>query len=251
MRKPRTNFEEIKQEAGDAGRLRDLWRPQVRPLVAIGLTLAIAQQLIGVNTVIYYAPTILKFTGLSTNSAITQALSVGITNLIFTIVAIVLLDRVGRRLLLIVGTAGCIVSLAMLGVFFASHGLEHSASWIALVCLIVYIASFAVGLGPVFWLLISEIFPLRVRGPAMSVSTVGNWSANFLVSSFFLTLVGAISREGTFWLYAGFGVLALIFFVARVPETKGRSLEQIAHELGADEAQTQGQTQRTDRVPAN
>lgn len=230
-------LEEIKQAAKEAGGLREVWRPQVRPLVAVGLALAIAQQFIGVNTVIYYAPTILKFTGLSTNSAITQALSVGITNVIFTIVAIVLLDRVGRRLLLIIGSGGCIVSLGMLGVFFASSGLQHSASWVALVCLIAYIASFAVGLGPVFWLMISEIFPLRVRSPAMSLSTVGNWTSNFLVSSFFLTLVGAISREGTFWLYAGFGVLALIFFLARVPEAKGRSLEQIAHELGADEQQ--------------
>jgi MFS family permease len=103
------------------------------------------------------------------------------------------------------------------------------------VCLIVYIASFAVGLGPVFWLMISEIFPLSIRSPAMSISTVGNWSSNFLVSSFFLTLVGAISREGTFWLYGGLGVLSLIFFVARVPETKGRSLEQIEDKLGTSE----------------
>ncbi|HEX4466799.1 MAG TPA: sugar porter family MFS transporter [Solirubrobacteraceae bacterium] len=226
-------LQEIKQAASEEGGFRDVWRPQVRPLVAIGVVLAIAQQFIGVNTVIYYAPTILKFTGLSTNSAITQALSVGITNLIFTIVAIVLLDRVGRRVLLIVGTSGCILSLAMLGVFFASSGLQNSASWVALVCLIVYIASFAIGLGPVFWLVISEIFPLSVRSPAMSVSTVGNWSSNFLVSSFFLTLVGAISRQGTFWLYGGLGVLSLIFFIVRVPETKGRSLEQIEQELGS------------------
>jgi sugar porter (SP) family MFS transporter len=226
-------LEEIKQAASEEGGFRDVWRPRVRPLVAIGLVLAIAQQFIGVNTVIYYAPTILKFTGLSTDSAITQALSVGITNVVFTIVAIVLLDRVGRRVLLIVGTSGCILSLAMLGVFFASSGLQNSASWVALVCLIVYIASFAVGLGPVFWLVISEIFPLSVRSPAMSLSTVGNWSSNFLVSSFFLTLVGAISRQGTFWLYGGLGVLSLIFFIVRVPETKGRSLEQIEQELGS------------------
>ena len=231
---------EIKQAAEKAGGLREVWRPQVRPLVAVGLALAIAQQFIGVNTVIYYAPTILKFTGLSTNTAITQALSVGITNVIFTIVAIVLLDKVGRRLLLIVGTGGCILSLTMLGVFFASSGLQHTAAWVALVCLIVYIASFAVGLGPVFWLMISEIFPLKVRSPAMSVSTVGNWSANFIVSSFFLTLVAAVGRQGTFWLYAGFGVLALIFFLARVPETKGRSLEQIAQDLGAGEQRDSG-----------
>ncbi|HEX4437023.1 MAG TPA: sugar porter family MFS transporter [Solirubrobacteraceae bacterium] len=233
-------LQEIKEAAAEERGFRHVWRPDVRPLVAIGLVLAIAQQFIGVNTVIYYAPTILKFTGLSTSSAITQALSVGITNVVFTIVAIVLLDRVGRRVLLIVGTTGCILSLAMLGVFFASSGLQSSASWVALVCLIVYIASFAVGLGPVFWLMISEIFPLSVRSPAMSLSTVGNWSSNFLVSSFFLTLVGAISREGTFWLYGGLGVLSLIFFVVRVPETKGRSLEQIEHELGAGDAETAG-----------
>jgi sugar porter (SP) family MFS transporter len=233
-------LQEIKHAAAEKGSFRDVWRPEVRPLVAIGLVLALAQQFIGVNTVIYYAPTILKFTGLSTSSAITQALSVGITNVVFTIVAILLLDRVGRRVLLIVGTTGCILSLAMLGVFFASSSLQSSASWIALVCLIVYIASFAVGLGPVFWLMISEIFPLSVRSPAMSLSTVGNWSSNFLVSSFFLTLVGAISREGTFWLYAGLGLAALVFFAFRVPETKGRSLEEIADDLGAGEEAHRG-----------
>ncbi len=235
---------EIREAAAEEGGIRELWRPAVRPLVLVGLTLAVAQQFIGVNTVIYYAPTILKFTGLSTSSAITQALSVGITNLVFTIVAVLLLDKVGRRPLLIVGTTGCILSLAMLGVFFASSGLQQSDSWIALVCLIVYIASFAVGLGPVFWLMISEIFPLRVRSPAMSLSTVGNWSANFVISSFFLSLVSAISREGTFWLYAGFGVLALLFFIFRVPETKGRSLEEIQDELGAEESATGEGAQR-------
>ena len=154
--------------------------------------------------------------------------------MIFTVVAIIVLDRVGRRPLLITGTIGCIVSLGALGAFFASGALQRHVPWLALVSLIVYIASFAVGLGPVFWLMISEIFPLRVRSPAMSVSTVANWSSNFLVSTFFLSLVGAITRQGTFWLYAGFGVLALVFFVLRLPETKDRSLEEIAQELSAD-----------------
>jgi sugar porter (SP) family MFS transporter len=225
---------EIKEAAKDERGVRDIWKPDVRPLVVVGLVLAFAQQLIGVNTVIYYAPTILKFTGLGNGSAITQALSVGITNVVFTIVAVLILDKVGRRPLLTIGTIGCIVSLVVLGVFFASSSLQNSASWIALVCLIVYIASFAIGLGPVFWLMISEIFPLSVRSPAMSVSTVGNWTSNFLVSSFFLSLTTAITKQGTFWLYAGFGVLALIFFFARVPETKDRSLEEIGHELGAE-----------------
>ncbi len=204
-------------------------------MVLIGVVMAIAQQLIGVNTVIYYAPTILKLTGLSTTSAITQALSVGITNVIFTIVAILILDKVGRRPLLIVGTIGCVIALTALGVFFASSTLKHDAPGIALVCLIVYIGSFAVGLGPVFWLMISEIFPLKVRSAAMSVSTVANWASNFLVSTFFLTLTGAITIQGTFWLYAGFGVAAILFFAFRLPETKNRSLEEISEEV-TDEA---------------
>ena len=227
-------LEQIGQEAKREGGVRDLWKPRVRAMVMVGLVLAIAQQLIGVNTVIYYAPTILKFTGLSTGSAITQALSVGITNVIFTIVAILVLDRVGRRLLLIVGTVGCIVSLGVLGAFFASGALQQHVPWLALVCLIVYIASFAVGLGPVFWLMISEIFPLSVRSPAMSLSTVANWGSNFVVSTFFLSLVTAISREGTFWLYAAFGILALVFFIFRLPETKDRSLEEIAQEVAPE-----------------
>jgi MFS family permease len=206
--------------------------------VAVGLALAIAQQFIGVNTVIYYAPTILKFTGLGTGSAITEAVSVGVANVVFTIVAVLILDRVGRRPLLIIGTAGCIVSLGALGVFFADGFLQQHAGWVALVCLISYIAFFAIGLGPVFWLMISEIFPLTVRSPAMSISTVGNWTSNFLVSAFFLSLTSAITREGTFWLYAGFGILALIYFVARVPETKERTLEQIEQELGATDARS-------------
>jgi sugar porter (SP) family MFS transporter len=222
---------EIKEAAGEEGGIRQVWKPEVRPMVAVGLALAVAQQFIGVNTVIYYAPTILKFTGVGTGDAITQALSVGITNLVFTIIAVLILDKVGRRPLLMFGTAGCIVSLAMLGVFFASGYLQDNASWVALVCLIVYIASFAIGLGPVFWLMIAEIFPLRVRSSAMSLSTVGNWSSNFIVSSFFLSLTSAITRQGTFWLYAGFGVLALVYFIARVPETKDRSLEQIESDL--------------------
>jgi sugar porter (SP) family MFS transporter len=224
-------IEEIKEAAGKEGGVREVWRPAVRPLVAVGLALAVAQQFIGVNTVIYYAPTILKFTGLGTGSAITEALSVGLANVVFTVLAILVLDRIGRRPLLITGTVGCIISLCVLGIFFASHSLQHSVSWLALVCLIVYIASFAIGLGPVFWLMISEIFPLRVRSPAMSLSTVGNWTANFIVSSFFLSLTTAIIREGAFWVYAGCGVAALIYFIAHVPETKDRTLEQIEQEL--------------------
>jgi MFS family permease len=157
---------------------------------------------------------------------------------VFTVLAILLLDRLGRRFLLIAGTAGLTVALTVLGVFFASSTLQDRAGWIALVALIVYIASFAVGLGPVFWLMISEIYPLSVRSPAMSVSTVANWGANFAIAFTFLTLTSAITKEGTFWLYAAIGVVACAFFWWLVPETAGKSLEDIQEEL-VDEAAPQ------------
>lgn len=181
--------------------LRDLLSPRIRPLLVVGVGLAAFQQLVGV------------------------------TNVVFTVVAVLLLDRVGRRSLLITGTVGMIAALATLGIYFTSTALQDHASYLALVALLVFIASFAIGLGPVFWLMISEIFPVGVRSASMSVSTVVNWAANFLVAATFLTLAGAITRQGTFYLYVGIAVVALIFFLIKVPETKGRSLEQIQHDL--------------------
>lgn len=215
-------------------RIRDLWSARIRPLLWVGLALAVFQQLVGVNTVIYYAPTILQQTGLTADAAITQTLSVGITNVVFTILAVLLLDKVGRRPLLLTGTVGLGVALAVLAVYFGVGSLQHSAPWVALAALIVYIACFAIGLGPVFWLMISEIFPQQLRSKAMSVTTVGNWSANFLVSVTFLTLVGAITRTGVFVLYTALTVVAVIVFAAKVPETRGRSLEAIQSDLTAE-----------------
>ena len=211
--------------------VRDLTNSRLRPLLWVGLGLAIFQQFVGINTVIYYAPTILSDTGLTKSASITQTVFVGVTNVVFTVVAVLLLDRVGRRKLLLVGTIGLTTSLLVLGIYFASSTLQANAGYLALVALLVYIASFAVGLGPVFWLMISEIYPTGVRSKAMSVATVANWGANFLVAATFLTLGQLITRQGTFFLYSGFGVLAVLFFVLRVPETKGRSLEDIQGEL--------------------
>jgi MFS family permease len=180
--------------------------------------------------VVYFSPTILTYTGLEANDAIAQALTVGITNVIFTVVAILLLDRLGRRALLFVGTTGVAVALFVLGAFFALDW-QNAAPWVALVSLIVFMASFAIGLGPVFWLMISEIFPLAVRGRAMAVCSLANWAANFVVSYYFLQLIDAIGRTWTFWMYAGLAVLGIVFFAARVPETRGRSLEEIEREL--------------------
>ncbi len=224
---------EIEQAAQRQAGHHALLSPAVRPMLIVGVGLAAFQQLVGVNTVIYYAPTILSFTGIGAGSVLTKSLFIGVTNVAFTAVAILLLDRVGRRPLLLAGTAGMVVSLTALGLFFAVGWLQHHASVLALVALLVYIASFAAGLGPVFWLMISEIYPLDVRGPAESTASVVNWATNFAVSFTFLSLVAVLTRAGTFWLYAGIGLLALWFIATRVPETRGRSLEDIQRQIGA------------------
>lgn len=212
-------------------RVRDLLKPNIRPLLWIGIGLAVFQQFVGINTVIYYAPTILEKTGLTSSASITQTVFVGVTNVVFTIVAVLLLDRVGRRRLLLIGTVGLTLSIIFLGIFFASPGLQDHASYLALVALLVYIASFAVGLGPVFWLMISEIYPVGVRSKAMSVGTMFNWGANLLVAATFLSLIALISTQGTFFVFGGLGIVALLFFTWKVPETKDKSLEQIQGEL--------------------
>ncbi|HWC35869.1 MAG TPA: sugar porter family MFS transporter [Mycobacteriales bacterium] len=228
----RNEIHDVIDQERSAG-LRELFGRALRPMIVVGLALAIFQQLVGVNTVIYYSPTILKATGLTADQSVTQALSVGITNVVFTVVAILLLDRVGRRKLLVTGTVGLTIALAVLGAYFQVPTLRQSYSWVALAALLLFIASFAIGLGPVFWLMISEIFPLRGRTMAMALCTVANWGSNFLVSFYFLSLVGWVGRPGTFWIYGGFGVAAMLFFLLRIPETKGRSLEDIERDIGA------------------
>ena len=210
---------------------RDLLRANIRPVLIVGIVLAAAQQFVGVNTVIYYAPTILSDTGMGNSAALAATVLVGVTNVVFTVIAVLLLDRVGRRKLLITGTCGLLVALVVLGVYFASATLQDQYGWLALGGLVLFIASFAIGLGPVFWLMISEIFPVGLRSKAMSVCTIVNWGANFLVAQTFLTLSGAITRQGVFFTYAALAVASIIFFSLRVPETSGRSLEEIQSEL--------------------
>ncbi len=205
-----------------------LLRPALRMPLIIGVVLAALQQVTGINTVIYYAPTIFQFAGLgSAEVAIFATIGVGIVNVLATLVAVWLIDRVGRRPLLLVGEAGMMASLIVLGAGFLWHGQGGLTAWITAASLMTYVGFFAIGLGPVFWLLISEIYPLRVRGTAMSVATAVNWVINLLVALTFLSLVGLVGRSATFWIYAGFSAAALLFTWLLVPETKGRTLEEI------------------------
>jgi sugar porter (SP) family MFS transporter len=212
---------------------RELLRPDVRKLVVIGVLLAIFQQITGINTVIYYAPTLLHQAGLGNSASLLANVGNGIVNVGMTVVAIRLIDKVGRRVLLLSGTVGMAVALFVVAGTFAVNGdtLGHTAAIVAVVSLAVYTGSFAIGLGPVFWLLISEIYPERIRGKAMSIATIANWGANFVVAVSFLTLLNAISNAGTFFLLGFLSLVAVVYFWRKVPETKGLTLEEIEREM--------------------
>ncbi|SEO92536.1 MFS transporter, sugar porter (SP) family [Halogranum amylolyticum] len=211
--------------------LSDLTKSWLRPALVVGVGLAAFQQVTGINTVIYYAPTILESTGFNNSASILATVGIGVVNVGMTVVAVLLMDRLGRRPLLLTGLAGMSLTLTALGVAFFLPGLSGVVGWAALVSLMFYVAFFAIGLGPVFWLMISEIYPLKVRGTAMGVVTVVNWAANLLVALTFLQLIDVLGQSWTFWLYAGLSVAALVFTYYLVPETKGRSLEEIEADL--------------------
>jgi len=222
-----------RKEAG----VRELLSPSIRPLVFVGVMLAVFQQITGINTVIYYAPTLLQGAGFGSSAALLANVVNGAVNVGMTIVAIWLLDRAGRRPLLLSGTAGMAIGMAITAcAFLGGENLHGALAIVAVIGLLVYTGSFAIGLGPVFWLLIAEIYPLRIRGAAMSVATMANWGANFLVTVSFLTLLNAINGVGVFFLFGFLTLVALAYFWRKVPETKGRSLQEIERELTGSKA---------------
>jgi MFS family permease len=212
----------------DEGGIAGLFQPSLRMPLIVGLGLAVFQQITGINTVIYYSPTIFKFAGIKgAGPAILAGAGLAMVMWCLHVVSIFLLDRIGRRPLLLIGVAGQIVGLAILGAAFHFQQLASLTKDLAIGSLVIYVASFAVGLGPIFWLLISEIYPLKVRGAAMSAVTVTNWGMNLVVSVTFLSLISVLGEAETFWLYGVIAVAAWIFFYRLVPETNGKTLEQI------------------------
>ena len=224
-------MEEIRRSAESSheqGRWSDLLAPAIRPALMIGIGLAIFQQITGINTVIYYAPTIIQSAGISSAAgAILATAGIGLVNVIMTIVSMRLIDRVGRRPLLLTGIAGMALCLGILGLAFRVLSANASLAWVAVVTLMAYVAFFAISLGPIFWLLIAEIYPLKIRGLAEGTAAGTNWIFNLLISITFLTLVELLGAGWTFWLYAGLAVASWFFSYYLVPETKGRTLEEI------------------------
>jgi MFS transporter, SP family, galactose:H+ symporter len=214
--------------AGERGRFADLINPSVRPALIVGIGLAVFQQVTGINTVIYYAPLIIQAAGISSASgAILATVGIGVVNVAMTVVSMRLLDRMGRRPLLLIGIGAMVPTLAALGLVFRNQAPTETSAALAVISMMVYVAAFAIGLGPIFWLLISEIYPLRIRSSTEGLSAAFNWGSNLVVSLTFLTLVQILGASRTFWLYGLFAVAAWIFSYCLVPETKGRTLEEI------------------------
>ncbi len=216
--------------AGESESLAHLFGPGLRVALLLGIVLAVFQQVTGINVFLYYAPVIFEsIAGSDTSAAMLQTVIVGSVNLSFTVIAIWSVDRLGRKPLMLVGYSGMAVSLAGLGL--AAY-LGRQESWV-LGFILLYIACFALSVGPVTWVILSEIYPTRIRGRAMAIATVCLWLANYVVSQTFPMLDGNAWLQKTFhhafpfWLYGALCVVAVIIVFAWVPETKGQTLETI------------------------
>ncbi|UCG49419.1 MAG: sugar porter family MFS transporter [Phycisphaerales bacterium] len=213
----------------ETGSIRQLLEPGMRIVLVIGIVLAVLQQVTGINVFLYFGTEIFKKMGSGTNAALLQTVVVGAVNLSFTIVAIWTVDRLGRRPLMMIGSAGMGLSLLAMGL---AAFCGRTELWL-LLFILGYIACFALSVGPVTWVILSEIFPTRIRGRAMGIATVCLWVANYIISQTFPMmdenkwLIDKFHHAFPFWLYGVFCVILLAFVLRFVPETKGKTLEQI------------------------
>lgn len=198
-------------------------------VLVIGVLLSVLQQFVGINVVLYYAPEIFKNAGAGTDAAMLQTIIVGAINLLFTVVAILVVDKLGRKPLQIIGAVGMALSMFMLG---ASFYLQRMGVF-SLVSMMLYVASFAISWGPVVWVLLAEIFPNKIRSKALSIAVAAQWIANFLVSWTFPMmdksswLTEQFHHGFSYWVYGIISALAAVFMWKMVPETKGKTLEEI------------------------
>ncbi len=218
----------LKQEKGGKPQGISFKKWMLTP-VLIGVGLMFMQICTGINTIIYYTATIFNISGFAAaTGAIYATIGIGVVNFLMTLVAIALVDRLGRKPLLYIGLSGMFIGLATLGgAFQYADVLGDNLKWFAVGSVVIYIASFACSLGPVVWIIVSEILPLKIRGLAMSICTVSNFGFNFMVVLSFLPLLEFAGEAYTFWFFAAITLISFFFVYFFVPETKGISLEKI------------------------
>jgi sugar porter (SP) family MFS transporter len=225
----------IETDAADRARpkqpiARSLTSPLARTILVVGIGLGVFQQITGINTIIYYAPTILKEAGLGTETSFLTTAGIGALNFLATVCALLFVDRIDRRKILLGGMLGMTLSMGLLATMFAVDDFGGALRWVAVGSLFSFIACFAVSWGWGFWVMASEIYPMFIRGQAISLGNAIQWGANFLISLLFPILLAAWGGAAVFSLLAGFGVLALVFTHRLVPETRGKTLEEIEAE---------------------
>jgi len=217
-------------EENEASFLELLSAKRYRRVLTIGVLLMAFSQFSGINAIMYYSTKVFTTAGVGVKDSFTASAFIGLVNLVFTLIAVALVDKAGRRILLLIGLSAQVIALALVGWMF--HANMHGAA--LLMAILAFIAAFAMALGPIPWILCSEIFPTRIRGRAMSVATFTIWVSCYLVAQSFPMLNDSeiIGPAKTFWIYAAFSLAAFCFVLARVPETKGRTLEEISAKLG-------------------
>ncbi|UKJ09268.1 sugar porter family MFS transporter [Solitalea lacus] len=205
--------------------LSAVFEQSLRKPIVIGILLAALSQFSGINAIIYYGPSILEKAGFKLGEALGGQVTIGIVNVLFTFVAIYVIDKKGRKPLLLWGIGGAVISLVMAAVLFALN----TTSFLVLIPIILFIACFAFSFGPVTWVVISEIFPTNVRGVAVAISTMSLWVANWIVGQFFPLMLHEVGASVTFLIFALFSAYAFILSWKKIPETKGKTLEEIEH----------------------
>jgi major inositol transporter-like SP family MFS transporter len=234
----RTEFDEVKAMAVEdykakMGTLKDLSEPWLKRVFIVGIGLAVIQQITGVNSIMYYGTQILDDAGFGTQAALTANIANGVISVLATFVGIWLLGKVGRRPMLLVGQIGTTSALLAIGIFSLILPEGTTRGFVILAFTITFLAFQQGAISPVTWLMLSEIFPLKIRGMGMGVSVFLLWMVNFAVSFSFPILVAAISISNTFFVFVVLGVCAILFAKKFVPETRDKSLEQLEHEFKA------------------
>lgn len=216
------------------GHWQDIFSKKLYPVLLLGISLGVLQQFVGINTVMYYGPIIFKTAGFHSASAqILATFGMGIVNTIMSIVGVFIVDKLGRRKLLFSGLFVAGISLLLIGHLFVKPHLSVSAQYAMVGLMILYISGYCISIGSLFWLIISEIYPLQIRGVAMSLVTATQWGANFIVATTFLSILNYFGPQDTFWLYACVCFIGIVLVYKWVPETSGISLEQIENNINA------------------